>query len=99
MRGGESPQTCGLAAQPEATVPLSGKGCPEFLIPNADGAGYYRWSLPPAAYETLRRSGFPRLSVAEKLSFADSVRAGFASGAIAADVALRMLPTLAADAE
>jgi alanyl aminopeptidase len=97
--GGQSYETCGLLAEPEATVPLQGKGCPDFLIPNADGAGYYRWSLPPAALEAMRRNGWSRLTTGEKLSFADSLRAGFASGAIAADTALGMLPTLAADAE
>ena len=68
-------------------------------MPNADGVGYYRFSLDPTALEALRRKGFASLTISEKLTFADSVRAAFASGALKADAVLKVLPTFAAAAE
>jgi alanyl aminopeptidase len=97
--GNKSHETCTLLTQAEATVPLGAPGCPDWLVPNAAGLGYYRWGLAPPLLEALRRTGWSKLGTGEKLSLVDSVRAGFSSGAIAADAALRTLPTLAADPE
>lgn len=96
---GQIHETCTVLEAAQATVPLQTPGCPDWVIPNADGAGYYRWALAPAAVEQLRRAGFPRLTTTEKQSFVDSVRAGFANGAVTAETALGILPTLAADQE
>ena len=75
------------------------EGCPDWILPNADGASYYRWSLPPADLDKLRSAGFAKLSARDKLSFADSLRAAFASAALPADSVLAALPAFAADAD
>jgi ERAP1-like C-terminal domain len=69
------------------------------VMPNADGAGYYRWTLPAQDLGKLRAAGFGKLSAREKLSFADSLRAGFESGALPAERVLGNLPVFAGDAD
>jgi alanyl aminopeptidase len=68
-------------------------------MPNADGAGYYRWALGTQDLDKLRAAGFAKLSPREKLSFVDSLRAGFASGALSAERLLAILPALAGDGD
>ena len=89
-------EQCMLLAEAEGTLELEGR-CPAWVHPNAAGAGYYRWTLPPAQLEKLRRSLW-RLSVTERLSVADSLMAGFASGEVAGGDALEGLLELAEDA-
>jgi alanyl aminopeptidase len=95
---GQAHESCTLLTEPEGSLKLEG-GCPDWLMPNADGAGYYRWSLPAPDLDKLRMAGFGKLSVREKLSFVDSLRAGFASGALPAEQVLATLPVLAGDAD
>src|SRR5690606_19771361 len=92
--GGEVRRACALITEAEASVPL--EGCPDWVMPNADGAGYYRWSLPADALASLRRAGLGALSVREVMSFADSIEASFAAGRTEHAVALEALRPLAA---
>jgi alanyl aminopeptidase len=95
--GGLTDELCTLLEGPEGVMPLDGGGCPLWVMPNADGAGYYRWSLPSADLENLRKAGYAKLTPREKLSLADSLTAGFESGALAPAAVLAQLPSLAAD--
>ncbi|MEM1418320.1 MAG: M1 family metallopeptidase [Myxococcota bacterium] len=88
-------ESCTLLTEPQQYVELPGR-CPDWIHPNASGAGYYRWTLPEAQLQQLRR-GLWRLSVAERLSFADSLMAGFASGAIDGGAVVEGLLDLAED--
>src|SRR5262249_8425057 len=36
-------ETCTLLTEAEGKLPLEGDACPAWVMPNADGAGYYRW--------------------------------------------------------
>ncbi|MEO0326712.1 MAG: M1 family aminopeptidase, partial [Myxococcota bacterium] len=95
--GGATPrEQCVLLTEAETTLELEGS-CPAWVHPNAAGAGYYRWTLEAEQLEKLRRSLW-RLSVTERLSVADSLMAGFASGAVAGGDALEGLLDLAGDA-
>ncbi|MDD9937810.1 MAG: M1 family aminopeptidase, partial [Myxococcales bacterium] len=93
-QGGEH---CTLLTQAQATVELPTQGCPTWLMPNADGAGYYRWSLPGEWLAKLRERGYGQLKPTEKLSLVDSMRAGLASGDLDAAEVFGMLKVLAAD--
>jgi alanyl aminopeptidase len=93
---GQPHESCAVLSGPEGAMPLEG-GCPDWLMPNAGGAGYYRWSLDAKQLAKLRMVGFAKLSVREKLSVADSLRAGFDSGALPAESVFSLLPALAAD--
>lgn len=61
------------------TLPAAA-GCPDWLLPNADGAGYYRFSLAASDLEKLRKNGLASLSIREKVAYANSNRAAYAKG-------------------
>ena len=66
----------------EAAGELKLEGCPDWIVPNADAAGYYRWTLPGGDLRKLTGTAYPKLTVRERLSLADNVRAAMESGAI-----------------
>ena len=68
-------------------------------MPNADADGYYRWSLAPDDLGKLRKNGYAKLSVRERVSFASSVRAAMWRGAIAEKDGLAALENFAADSD
>lgn len=70
---------CTLLTQREQTIPLEAAKCDAPVHPNADGAGYYRWTLSGTALRTLTAAR-QQLTPAERLSFADAMRAGFRAG-------------------
>jgi cytosol alanyl aminopeptidase len=83
-------EICALLTEPSAVVALPAKGCPSWVMPNAEGAGYYRWTLPPRDLATLLTKG--KLSDAELLSAADGLFAQVASGRVPAADAYAQLP-------
>jgi alanyl aminopeptidase len=60
---------------------LEAASCPTQLHPNADGTGYYRFTLDDAGWQGLVAAG-TRLSAAEALAFADSLDAAFRAGTV-----------------
>ena len=68
---------CKLLDEFSTTMELA--ACPAWLMPNADGAGYYRFHLDDAATTNLlAHQG--SLSELEQMAMADSVLAGFRAG-------------------
>jgi len=74
---------------PSLEIPLDG-GCPDWVMPNADGAGYWRFNLDAASWQGLM-ANYSALTPAEQLSFADSVTAAFEAGQLSAATLLRAL--------
>jgi aminopeptidase N len=70
-------------------VPLDG-GCPDWVLPNADGAGYWRFALNESAWQNLI-TNYDQLSEAEQLSFIDSATAAFTSGDLSASTLLQAI--------
>jgi len=89
--------SCTLVTEASQRVPLEA-GCPTWLHPNADGAGYYRWTLPGDALAALAARA-DELTPKERLSLAGSVGAAFAAGTTDTDDVLRALEPLANDPE
>jgi alanyl aminopeptidase len=87
--------TCGLLEGDTGTLQL--ETCPHWIMPNADGAGYYRWSLAADELARLRGDGLPHLTVTERMSLADSLVAAFDAGAGDAVPILDALLALGAD--
>ena len=78
---GDEKTECVLLGEPEADFQLLGAGgCPSWIFPNADGAGYYRFALAPNDLANLRKNGMAALSIREKVAYANSLRAGYARG-------------------
>lgn len=93
--GGETRRACTLLTETEGTLALPG-GCADWVMPNAGGVGYYRWTLPSADLEALRQRGLGELDIREAMSFADSIEAGFAAGRTPYADAMGALEPLAA---
>ncbi len=74
-------EQCGLVGGKSASVVLKTDRCPDFVMPNADGAGYYRFAMSAADQRKLE-ANFDRLSEREQRAFADSIDAAFEAGVI-----------------
>ncbi|MEL6725492.1 MAG: ERAP1-like C-terminal domain-containing protein, partial [Pseudomonadota bacterium] len=70
----------------------------EWLLPNAGGTGYYRFSLPFEMWQDLGRN-FDALSDAEQLVTLDSIGAEFAAGRIGVDTVWRFIDEAVRDDE
>ncbi len=78
-------RTCELVTAPKAEIGLS--RCPSWYIPNDDGAGYFRFSMPKTDLEALYNGGFVKASARTRIAFADSVVAGFSNASLGAQAA------------
>jgi len=78
---GEEKTSCALLSNKEQSINLDAGSCPAWVHPNADGAGYYRFSMDESAWGVLlaEASGLPP---AEALVLADSLDAGFRAGLV-----------------
>lgn len=92
-------RVCTLATDEEMTISLGTEGCPVWLMPNADGAGYYRFSVPTSEFQSLTRRARDELTVREQLALADSIGAAFASGRLSAAEALELDETFVSSKE
>lgn len=74
-----SQKICTLMSGAKATIELPAGANLVAIMPNAAGAGYYRFTLEPAAVDALL-ANVNALSDGEGLAFADSLVASFKSG-------------------
>ncbi|MFL5365320.1 MAG: M1 family metallopeptidase [Myxococcales bacterium] len=96
---GTSREGCTLLAGKSGALPIPGGRCPDWVLPNANAAGYYVWSLAPGDLHKLRTSGYPDLSIRERISLAQNVRAAMRSGALSYADGLSALEPIARDAD
>jgi alanyl aminopeptidase len=89
-------ERCELLARPTGVMRLP-EGCPSWVMPNAGGAGYYQWSLPPADLARLLDRGLKHLGAAEKLSLALAVDGARLAGSLPYASALEAMAALARD--
>ncbi len=97
--GRSSGEACALVTEPSARIPLPAGACPDWVHPNANADGYYRYAMPQRDVEALVTQGGAALSARERLSLANDLRAMVTGGILDADVAMRLAPTLSADPE
>jgi alanyl aminopeptidase len=83
---------CAWVEGPESVVTLD--RCPSWLMPNARGAGYYRFSLDAASADALAAST-ASLDAQEIVMFADAVRADLDAGRLDFATAMDRLAPLA----
>jgi alanyl aminopeptidase len=91
---GKSGKTCSLVSAREQTIALDAPGCPDRLVPNADGAGYYRFALDDKGWASLTAHA-TALSPGEALAAVDSLDAAFRAGDASADAYVAGLASLA----
>jgi alanyl aminopeptidase len=68
--------------------------CPTWVMPNAYGAGYYRFGLTPALQQSLS-AAFAQLDEREQRVHADSVTAAYGAGQLTPSQLLAALPQFA----
>ena len=81
---GVEKSTCTLLSEREQSIDLDTDSCPTQVHPNADGTGYYRFSLDEAGWKNLIADALS-LAPAEALVLADSLDAGFRAGVVSAE--------------
>lgn len=99
-RGGEAGKYCTLlVAEPVQTVTLPVRaGCPDWLMPNAEGAGYFRFRLDAQGLDALAEHA-DQLGDAEMQVYADALDAGLRAGTVSLDAYLRATAPLAMAAD
>jgi aminopeptidase N len=90
LRSDTSPKQCLLLTDTEQTVILQGTRCPQWILPNAGGSGYYRWSLDDDQWQALVQN-FSVFKPTEALSIIDSAFAGFEAGTLSESVLLQVI--------
>jgi alanyl aminopeptidase len=101
--GSEVHTTCGLVSAEAPTLALEDTGCPAWVLPNADGGSYARFTLEDAWLAHLaealaapvRRGQTSPLTDRDRIAIADSVRAGVQAGRIPFASAITTLAPLA----
>ena len=76
---GARKSNCAMLRESKQTIVLDSEGCPSQLLPNADGAGYYRFSMNETWMDGLVEQA-SSLSAPEALVLADSLDASFRAG-------------------
>ncbi len=95
---GSTHSQCQMLTSSLDTVALSAGQCPTWIMPNADGAGYYRFNLADPQWQQLLQAK-DQLTSNEKLVLADSFKAALQAGRIALDTLLEQLPQFVNDAQ
>ena len=95
---GESTRECRLIETEQAEWNLQG-ACPELLVPNSGGDGYYQVIYGEGLLAPLIADGGSALSPAERLSVAGDVRAAFEMGRLDASQAMRLVEEFSTDSE
>ncbi|TXS95972.1 M1 family peptidase [Parahaliea maris] len=81
---------CLMLTESTQTLPLDAENCPHWLLPNAEGSGYYRWNVASDQWQALLDQ-FGGLSAQEQLSLVDSAFAAFDAGQLAASTLLEVV--------
>jgi cytosol alanyl aminopeptidase len=92
---GGSKVQCELLDKATGTIVLDGASTPTWVLPNADGRGYYRFGVTKADLASLSKV-VGTLDDGEQIAYADAVSAGFKHGDLDAGDALAALKPLAA---
>ncbi|MBK7976462.1 MAG: ERAP1-like C-terminal domain-containing protein [Deltaproteobacteria bacterium] len=83
-----------LLTQPVLANAITLDGCPDWVMPNADAAGYYRFALEPERRARLT-THFGELGSAEQLAYVGSLDAAYSAGTVTTEEYLAALPMIA----
>ncbi len=85
--------TCAMLRESKQTIQLESDACPSQLHPNADGAGYYRFTMNQSWLDGLV-AGSATLPASEALVLVDSLYASFLAGEANANSVVGGMATL-----
>lgn len=89
-----SARQCELVDSPAATIELDAESCPDWIMPNAGGTGYYRFTLPDRGWQQLV-THLDALDQAEARVLLDSMSAAYRSGDLGTTALLEVARMLA----
>jgi alanyl aminopeptidase len=96
--GGQESRLCTVLEGEAAALPLpEGSACPEWLYPNADGAGYVRAQVVGKGAEKLTAAAVAHLSRTERVALLGDALALAKAGMLPAGEALALVPRFAQD--
>jgi alanyl aminopeptidase len=93
--GDEVREHCEVVAEARAEIEL--EACPSWVLPNAGGAGYYRFAGSPQDGDNLIDKGWPTLTANERLAVADSMIASFYAGVLGPEAVIPAMNRFASD--
>ena len=98
-KGRKSGESCGLLSKPEGEVELDlpAGSCPDWVMPNANAAGYYRFALSADWTKKLASKGYKKLETTEKMAFGDSLKAAFSQGTTSSEELFTAYKAFASD--
>ena len=96
--GAQASRTCTVIEGESAELPLpEAKACPTWLLPNAEGAGYFRASVDGQMLGRLLSTESRHLTRAERVAMLGDVQSLVSAGSLPAADALGLLPGLAGE--
>ncbi len=99
-KGSQRNDECFLLTEKKQTFQLPDSNqCPGWLMPNAGGAGYYRWNLDDNGMQALQGVFNTALNAQERISVVDSLTAGVNNGSTTIGTFVAMLPDIVAAKE
>ena len=78
---GKKHQDCHMIDQKQQEIKLAGTGCARYIIPNAEGSGYYRYALTTDNWDKLY-ANIDKLSTNEIISLNDNFSAAVKKGTV-----------------
>jgi alanyl aminopeptidase len=96
-RAGGAETVSVLLDRPRLEVALGDR--PDWVLPNADAVGYYRWQVPEAELLELAEAADRRLTPVERMAFLGNAAALLDAGLLGGDGYLRVLHAFADDPE
>lgn len=76
---GQAKRKCSLTTEVDSVIELATEACPDYVMPNADAGGYYRFTLDENGWRNLM-DNFDALSEREAMAAADSLMAAYEAG-------------------
>ena len=92
-RGNATSKQCFLLDQPKREFAIEG-GCADWLLPNADAAGYYRFTLAEHDFAALKTQ-IDKFDPVEQMIVADAVSSAFDRGDLSPAAVLDFMPAFA----
>lgn len=85
--------------QPEMLVEIEGLETIDWVMPDADGAGYYRWNTGDSAIAAIAPGADKILNDRERVAFLGNLGALLDAGAVGGDTYMKALGAFATDSE
>ncbi|CAN5898873.1 M1 family metallopeptidase [soil metagenome] len=93
-KAGKRAEACTLVDEPTDRLALDQTTCPRWVMPNANGRGYYRVSYTAAQLTSLRDDAWPELTWNERRAIFNDVVVAAGQGKVPLMLALSFIPKL-----